>query len=198
MGELSVFNEFVAFYRCLVFFLFFLQIYYFSKMKNIFLFFYLPCVILEAKTFQRKTDLREKDVGSPEIPQSRTWETLVQDYKNMMDPSKCTQKKWKNKPCVEGRRVGCSFLDPSRSGSSDGIPHAYWWCWRSSGEVRRGWQWTRFFNEHYTCGGNEDCKYIEWFYHEHGGYAHGYDMAGSGRDAYDEIRRLITQAGGQP
>jgi len=215
-------GEFILFFVT-IFSFFFLQIDYFTKMRNIFLFFYLPCVILRAKTFQRKTDimetdgvasparrnqldrqqssqvnnffsdLRERDVGSPEVPQSRTWETWVADYKNMMDPSKCTSRardRWTAFPCVDGRRVGCSYRYPTIN------EYGYGMCWRDS-RSGYGWKWLSIYDREFRCEFNFECKYIEWYYNEHGAFAGGYDFNGEGRRIYNEIRRRIAAQGGQ-
>merc|ERR1711942_531930 len=200
MGEHSVFNEFILFFVTI--FSFFFLADYFTKMRNIFLFFYLPCVILEAKTFQRKTDIMEIDgVASParrnhldrqRYPpgRGRTWETWVEDYKNMMDSSKCTSRAHDigtAVPCVDGRRVICSFRPQ----------YGYRMCMRDS---RSGdyWQWLSIYNKEFPCVINDSCKYIEWYYNEHGAFAGGYDFNGEGQRIYSEIRRRITAEGGQP
>merc|ERR1711942_131089 len=168
------------------FFLLFFSCRFITKMRNIFLFLYLPSVILEAKTFQRETDVRERDgVVSP-----RSWEAWVEDYKKMMDPSKCRKTEW-NLPCVDGRRVLC------RSKVSKDHSYVKIACSRSSVGSVRGWQWTRFHNRDFKCLSSSMCRYIEWFYHENGAAARGYELDGSGKEIYAEIVRRINEEGGR-
>jgi len=194
-------------------------------MRNIFLFFYLPCVILEAKTFQRKTDIMEIDgVASParknhldrqRIPSDRTWETRVNDYKNVMDPSKCTSRGWTFEdgrfvsldwepswPCVAGRRVGCVFRREFRG------EYGYNMCMEDTGGRDPYYYWlTAGMGKEFRCdypddspfGGNEGCKYFAWYIKENGAYAaSGVGELSWAREIYDEIRRRITAEGGQP
>merc|ERR1711942_468279 len=130
-------GEFILFFVT-IFSFFFLQLDYFTKMRNIFLFFYLPCVILEAKTFQRKTDMETDGVASPARRnqldrqrhppgRGRSWSTWVNDYKDMMYPSKCTSRAHDHGiavPCVDGRRMGCRHRNPI------GDKYGYRMCWR--------------------------------------------------------------------
>jgi len=202
-SEHSVYNEFILFFVT-IFSFFFLQLDYFTKMRNIFLFFYLPCVILEAKTFQRKTDMETDGVASPARRnqldrqrhppgRGRSWSTWVNDYKDMMDPSKCTSRAHDHSiadPCVDGRRMGCRHRNPI------GDKYGYRMCWRDqSGDY---WEWLFIYNQHFRCESDDECKYVGWYYNEHGAFAGGYAFNGEGRSIYNEIRRRVWAEGGQP